>query len=69
MPEISNIVSLTDAAVSRVLAILSKADTTHIGLRIGVKSVGCSGLSYNVEYADEVRNNADVQRAYLGVAE
>ncbi len=57
MPEHSNIVSLTDAAVNRVQAILSNADTPHVGLRIGVKSVGCSGLSYKVEYADEIRDN------------
>ncbi|MCP4327130.1 MAG: iron-sulfur cluster assembly accessory protein [Alphaproteobacteria bacterium] len=57
MAEHSNIVSLTDAAVARVGAILAKADTPHIGLRIGVKSVGCSGLSYKVDYADEIRDN------------
>jgi len=57
MVEHSNIVSLTEAAVARVQAILAKDDSSHIGLRIGVSSVGCSGLSYKLDYADAVRDN------------
>ena len=57
MVEHSNIVSLTAAAVTRVQAILAKSDAAHVGLRVGVTSVGCSGLSYKVDFADEVRDN------------
>jgi iron-sulfur cluster assembly protein len=57
MVEHTNIVSLTEAAVARVQAILARDDSSHIGLRIGVSSVGCSGLSYKLDYADEVRDN------------
>jgi iron-sulfur cluster assembly protein len=57
MPEHSNIVTLTEAAVARVRTILASTDSPHLGLRVGVKSVGCSGLSYKVDYADEIRDN------------
>lgn len=46
-------ITLTDAAANRVKAILAKAEKPVAGLRIGVKTKGCSGLSYFVEYADE----------------
>jgi len=50
--------TLTDAAADRVKALVSKGQesTTEeqiLGLRVGVKSRGCSGLSYFVEYAKE----------------
>ncbi len=46
-------VTLTEAAarhVSRYLARRGKG----IGVRLGVKTTGCSGLAYKLEYADEV---------------
>lgn len=47
-------VSLTDAAAERVRALMANSgDDGVIGLRIGVSSKGCSGLSYVVEYARE----------------
>jgi iron-sulfur cluster assembly protein len=46
-------ITLTEAAAEHVRAILAKRDKPAIGLRIGVKTRGCSGLSYAVDYADE----------------
>ena len=48
-----NILSLSDAAAERVKHLLSKRDDPSAVLRIGVKTQGCSGLSYTIEYADE----------------
>ena len=50
--------TLTDAAADRVKALVAKgqdstAEEQILGLRVGVKSRGCSGLSYFVEYAKE----------------
>ncbi|MEQ8440412.1 MAG: iron-sulfur cluster assembly accessory protein [Alphaproteobacteria bacterium] len=47
------IVTLTDAAADRVRALMAKGDRDVIGLRIGVSSKGCSGMSYVVEYAKD----------------
>ncbi len=50
--------SLTDAAANRVQALLGKRGKPSAGIRIGVRTKGCSGLSYTLEYADE-RNKFD----------
>ncbi len=46
------IMSLTDNAAEQVQALLGKRGKSSVGIRIGVKSGGCSGLKYFVEYAD-----------------
>jgi iron-sulfur cluster assembly protein len=46
-------ITLTDRAAERVRQLVEKSGLPAAGLRIGVKSKGCSGLSYSVEYADE----------------
>jgi iron-sulfur cluster assembly protein len=45
--------TLTDAAAERIKALLGKRGKPSAGIRIGVRSRGCSGLSYTLEYADE----------------
>ena len=49
------LLTLTDAAANRVKDLMSKADSGVIGLRIGIKTAGCSGMKYNVEYAKEIK--------------
>jgi len=46
-------ITVTPAAVARVKALLEKRGKPSVGVRIGVRSRGCSGLSYTLEYADE----------------
>jgi iron-sulfur cluster assembly protein len=57
--------TLTEAAAERVRALVAKgrdgdADDRILGLRVGVKSRGCSGLSYFVEYAKEQKRFEEV---------
>ena len=54
------VVSLTDAAADRVRNIMANADKPIAGLRVGVKNGGCAGMSYTMEYADEVRPQDEV---------
>jgi len=46
-------IKLTEAAARRVQELLAKRDKPSVGIRIGVRSKGCSGLSYTLEYADQ----------------
>lgn len=46
-------IQMTEAAVERVKALLDKRGKPSAGIRIGVRSKGCSGLSYTLEYADD----------------
>jgi iron-sulfur cluster assembly protein len=45
--------TMTDAAADRAKMLIDQADKPIIGLRVGVKAQGCSGMSYFVEYAEE----------------
>jgi iron-sulfur cluster assembly protein len=54
------LITLTDAAAERVRALMSRAEKPVQGLRVGVKTRGCSGHSYFVEYADAPRRFEDV---------
>ena len=49
---------VTDAAAERVKLLLRQRGNDSAGVRIGVRTAGCSGLSYTLEYADE-RNAFD----------
>ena len=46
-------VTLTEAAARHVTKYLSKRGK-GLGVRLGVKTTGCSGLAYKLEYVDEV---------------
>ena len=48
-----SVMTLTDAAAERVKALLAKRGKPSLGLRVGIKTKGCSGMSYAVDYADE----------------
>jgi iron-sulfur cluster assembly protein len=47
-------IQLTENAAKQIQAQLAKRGH-GIGLRIGVKKVGCSGFAYTYDYADEVQ--------------
>ena len=53
-------IKLSDNAASRIKEIMSEADNSAIGVRVGVKSGGCAGMSYVMEYAKEVKKNEEV---------
>ena len=46
-------INLTPAAVEQVKALLASRGKPSVGIRIGVQTKGCSGLSYTLEFADE----------------
>ena len=47
------IVTLTEAATGHVHRLMARADNDVIGLRVGVKTAGCSGMQYDVQFATE----------------
>ena len=54
------IVTLTDKAVAHVKKLMERADNDIMGLRVGIKTAGCSGLQYVVEFASEKKPFEDV---------
>jgi len=47
------LITLTDAAAERVKALVAESDDPVAGIRVGISTRGCSGLSYVFEYAAE----------------
>ena len=51
------VITLTDGAALRIKEIMSKDESKSLGVRVGVKSGGCAGMSYIMEYAKEINPN------------
>lgn len=48
-------ISVTDRAIEMGKEKLADAGGGHLGIRVGIKGGGCSGLLYHFEFADEVK--------------
>lgn len=46
------LLSFTANAITQLKVLLDKRGKPSLGIRIGVKSGGCSGKTYHIEYAD-----------------
>ncbi len=55
-----NVLKLSDIAAEKIKEILLSADKKTIGVRVGVKSGGCAGMSYVMEYAKDIKENEEV---------
>ena len=54
------VISLSDQAANRIKEIMSSAENGSIGVRVGVKSGGCAGMSYIMEYTKEINPNDEI---------
>ena len=56
-------VTLTEAAAKHVQKYLARRGK-GVGLRLGVKTSGCSGMAYNLEFADQVEPDDKVWESF-----
>ena len=54
------VITLSDNAANRIKEIMSNNQTKSVGVRIGVKSGGCAGMSYIMEYAKEINSTDEI---------
>ena len=54
------VIRLSDSAASRIKEIISKSEKETLGLRVGVKSGGCAGMEYVLEYAKEINPSDEI---------
>jgi len=54
------IITLSDNAAQKIKEIMANTKDPSIGVRIGVKSGGCAGMSYVMEYAKSSNSNDEV---------
>lgn len=45
---------ISDVAADKIKGLLAQRAKPSQGIRVAIKTRGCSGLSYDIEYADEV---------------
>ena len=54
------VITLSDRAAERVKQIITQSKEPIIGVRVGVQSGGCAGMSYIMEYAKDIKPNEEV---------
>jgi len=54
------VITLSDSAANKIKEIMSKDENKSLGVRVGVKSGGCAGMSYIMEYAKEINPNDEI---------
>ena len=51
------VIKVSDNAALRIKEIMSSAEKDSLGVRVSVKTGGCAGMSYVMEYTKEVNPN------------
>ena len=46
-------ITISEKALERIRVLLNQREKKAYGIRISLKTKGCSGLSYSIEYVDE----------------
>lgn len=46
-------ITISDRAAEQIKALMGKREKPAYGIKVGIRTRGCSGLSYTIEYADE----------------
>ena len=54
------VIKLSDNAALRIKEIMSNAEAESLGVRVSVKTGGCAGMSYVMEYTKEVNPNDEM---------
>ena len=54
------LITLSDNAAIRIKEVMASASKSTIGVRVGVKSGGCAGMSYLMEYVEKVKVDDEV---------
>ena len=54
------VIKLSDNAANRIKEIISESKEDTFGVRVGVKSGGCAGMEYVLEYAKTINPNDEL---------
>ncbi len=60
MQDTTQMLQLTDKALDKIKKLIAAEGKENIGLRVGVKAGGCSGLSYQVAFEEKPLENDTV---------
>ena len=54
------VLSLTPAAIDRIRHLVETQGNGAPGIQIGVRTAGCSGMSYTIDFIEEIKPNAEL---------
>lgn len=57
------VLSLTPAAIDRIKHLVETQGNGAPGIQIGVRTAGCSGMSYTIDFVQEILPNAELIEA------
>lgn len=58
------VMTVTETAADKVRELLERRGKPSAGIRVGVRTKGCSGLSYTLEYADDIQPGEEKVEAH-----
>ncbi len=53
-------ITISDRAAEQIKALIAKREKETYGIKVGIRTRGCSGLSYTIEYADKAEKFDEV---------
>ncbi|MSP10851.1 MAG: iron-sulfur cluster assembly accessory protein [Pelagibacteraceae bacterium] len=56
----NQIIKLSENAALRIREIMSNAEKDSLGVRVSVKTGGCAGMSYVLEYSKKINPNDEI---------
>jgi len=56
----NQIIKLSNNAANRIKEIMSSKESDSVGVRVAVKSGGCAGMSYVMEYAKDINPSDEI---------
>ncbi|MGI9421532.1 MAG: HesB/IscA family protein [Geminicoccaceae bacterium] len=59
----TQVLSLTQAAIDRIKHLVKTQGNGAPGIQIGVRTAGCSGMSYTIDFVEEITDDAELIEA------
>ena len=57
------VLSLTQAAIDRIKHLVETQGNGAPGIQVGVRTAGCSGMSYTIDFVEEIADDAELIEA------
>lgn len=56
----TQVLSLTQAAIDRIKHLVETQGNGAPGIQVGVRTAGCSGMSYTIDFVDDIAADAEL---------
>ena len=53
-------ITVTSSAIDHIKEMISSRDKSTLGVKVGISTKGCSGLSYTMQFVDKIDDNDEI---------